>query len=162
MTSRPFVPEHGVVSGSPLNPNKPKVSNVAVQTGLVELPAGRVLRTVADAVVAKNADDGIPVTIADLVERHNLALGAAALPHLQPQVDRRELLKLFEREGVTTTRVMGELAYRQELADHVLALLSTEETCDHSEYYTDDDAVARCAGCDKPMAALSTSGEAEK
>lgn len=23
MTSRPFVPEHGVVSGSPLNPNKP-------------------------------------------------------------------------------------------------------------------------------------------
>lgn len=44
-------------------------------------------------------------------------------------VDRRELLKLLESEGVTTAHVMdrGELAYRQELADKVLALLKGSE-----------------------------------
>lgn len=57
-----------------------------VQTDHVDLPAGRVLRTVPDAVVAKSADDDAPVTIAELVERHNRALEAAR-PYLQPPSD---------------------------------------------------------------------------
>ena len=79
-------------------------------------------------------DDGWVLFADELSDFHGALLAAGVFaPAPRPVVDRRELLKLLEREGVTTTRVMGELAYRQELADAILALLPTEEVAGGQE-----------------------------
>jgi len=61
----------------------------------------------------------------EIAAEHNPAI-AALRPHLasQPAVDRRELLKLLEDQGVISAKVQPALAYRQDLADAVLALIN--------------------------------------
>ena len=106
-----FVPEHGVVTNSPLNP----------RLSPEELEVGR-----RNLLAQLRGFDGCDGEVSAGFVADYIAVLEASKPTV---VDRDALLSLFEQQHVGASVPMALLpSYRGTLADRVLALLSPEET----------------------------------